>query len=450
MSSEPALIVEGLGKRYDVFETPAARMIHLLRGGTCGHEQGFWALRDISFSAQRGETVGIIGRNGSGKSTLLQLIAGTLTPTAGTSRRTGSIAALLELGAGFDPEFSGRENLLINAAILGFSQQETEERASSIIEFAELEPFIDRPIKTYSSGMVMRLAFSIAISADPEILIVDEALAVGDERFQRKCFARIESLKSKGTTILFVSHSAGTILELCDRAILLDDGELIHEGSPKATIGLYQKLLYAPADERPGIRQQIKAGCETPTVPSQADSAAVKKDSSLSEEWYDPSLLSTSMLAYEQNGAVIEHARITTRTGRPVNILATGQDYLFEYRITFHRRAERVRYGMMIRSLGGTELGGIASENAQQNNSLDVQPGTVLEVTIAFTCNLNSGTYYLNAGVTGQTGEESVYLHRVLDIALFKVAPRAANRETAPLFLGGSTRHRLLEVEQGG
>ncbi len=265
MSSDVAIKVAKLSKCYHIYDQPRDRLKQFIlprlqrMSGLQAKEyfRNFWALRDVSFEVKKGETVGIVGRNGSGKSTLLQLICGTLNPTSGSIHTSGRIAALLELGSGFNPEFTGRENVYMNAAILGLSKEEVDSRFDSIAAFAEIGDFIEQPVKTYSSGMIVRLAFAVAINSDPEILIVDEALSVGDELFQRKCFSRMEAIRALGATILFVSHSGGTIVELCDRAILLDNGEKLAVGVPKQIVGRYQKLLYVPVEKRQSVREQI-------------------------------------------------------------------------------------------------------------------------------------------------------------------------------------------------
>ncbi|HBS80100.1 MAG TPA: ABC transporter ATP-binding protein, partial [Pseudomonas sp.] len=262
MSSELAISVHDLSKCFHIYDKPRDRLFQMLARDRKQYFREFWALNAVSFDIRKGETVGIVGRNGSGKSTLLQLVCGTLNPTHGTITTNGRIAALLELGSGFNPEFSGRENVYMNAAVLGLSREETDARFSEIEAFAEIGEFIDQAVKTYSSGMMVRLAFAVAINVEPQILIVDEALSVGDELFQRKCFARIEAIKESGATILFVSHSGSAVVELCDRAILLDSGEKLIEGAPKSIIGKYQKLLYAPREKVASIRQEIISGGE--------------------------------------------------------------------------------------------------------------------------------------------------------------------------------------------
>jgi len=224
--------VDNLGKCYRIYDTPKDRLKQALWRGRRQYYREFWALRNVSFEVRRGETLGIIGRNGSGKSTLLQMICGTLTPTEGALQTHGRVAALLELGSGFNPEFTGRENVAINARLLGLSEKEVEEKFEQIVEFSEIGQFIDQPVKTYSSGMFVRLAFAIASHSDPDILIVDEALSVGDFAFQNKCVTRIKQLRDKGMTLIFVSHDLSTLQLICDRAIWIHEGRLKASGDP--------------------------------------------------------------------------------------------------------------------------------------------------------------------------------------------------------------------------
>ncbi|HBE34999.1 MAG TPA: ABC transporter ATP-binding protein, partial [Cyanobacteria bacterium UBA11368] len=224
--TEIAIAINNVSKCFKRYANPADRLKELLLPGTVKAKE-FWALRDVSVKIPKGKTIGIVGRNGSGKSTLLQIIAGILTPTRGEVQAQGRIAALLELGSGFNPEFTGRQNVFFNGQLLGLSYQEIEARYDAIAAFADIGDFIDQPVKTYSSGMFVRLAFAVATSVEPDILVVDEALSVGDEAFQRKCFARIQAIKDRGGTILFVSHSPTSVVSLCDSAILMDRGELL-------------------------------------------------------------------------------------------------------------------------------------------------------------------------------------------------------------------------------
>ena len=430
MCSDVAIKVDSLSKCFHIYDKPRDRLLQMLSRGPKQYFREFWALRNVSFTVKKGETVGIVGRNGSGKSTLLQIVCGTLTPSSGQVKTAGRIAALLELGSGFNPEFSGRENVYMNAAVLGLSKEETDARFAEIEAFAEIGDFIDQPVKTYSSGMMVRLAFAVAINVDPQILIVDEALSVGDELFQRKCFARIEAIKAGGATILFVSHSGSAVVELCDRAILLDSGDILTEGAPKAVIGKYQKLLYAPASRLQTIRASIsgKGQVESNSVACDSstgalDPVAASQEAHESDEFFDPNLLSQSMVSYESHGVLIASPQILNLAGEPVNCLKRGRTYRYTYQTQFSVAATGVRFGMMIKTLAGVELGGATNAESLQDAITYVAQGSVVRVEFSFQCDLNPGTYFLNAGVLGSVGESETYLHRLLDACLFRVLP---------------------------
>jgi lipopolysaccharide transport system ATP-binding protein len=240
---QSAIDVAGLGKRYEIYDRPHQRLFQTILRGRHTFYREFWALSDVTLGVQRGETVGLVGRNGSGKSTLLQLVAGTLTPTTGIVRTHGRIAALLELGSGFNPEFTGRENAYLNGAILGISRREMNEAIPAIEAFADIGDFIDQPVKTYSSGMLVRLAFAVAVHVTPDILLIDEALSVGDTAFQSKCLARIRDMQQGGVAILLVSHAPNTIIEFCDRAAYLDRGRLVAVGDSRDIVERYTNDL---------------------------------------------------------------------------------------------------------------------------------------------------------------------------------------------------------------
>lgn len=425
IAEDIAIRVSNLSKCFQIYEKPSDRLLQMLSRGYKKYYREFWALKGISFEVKKGETIGIVGRNGSGKSTLLQLICGTLNSSSGNIQVNGRIAALLELGSGFNPEFTGRENVYMNAAILGLKKDEIDARYSEIESFAEIGQFIDQPVKTYSSGMAVRLAFAVAINSDPEVLVVDEALSVGDELFQRKCFSRIESIKKNGATILFVSHSGATVVGLCDRAILIDQGELLSSGAPKDIIGKYQKLLYAPTHKQENIRGDIRGDFSQAT---HEDSSTVEAEKP--EEYFDPGLIPKSTLEYESQGALISGARILTLAGEQVNCLRRGTEYRYVYKVDFLKSATLVRFGMLIKSGLGVELGGSASApNAEQCISY-VSSGVQFDVEFKFKCALNSGTYFLNAGVQGATDADQIFLHRVLDVCMFRVLPEADHLAT--------------------
>jgi lipopolysaccharide transport system ATP-binding protein len=385
----------------------------------------FQALRDIDLSIARGETVGIVGRNGSGKSTLLQLICGTLTPSTGEVSVQGRIAALLELGAGFNPEFTGRENVYLNGSILGVGRKEMDRKFSAIAAFADIGEFIDQSVKTYSSGMYVRLAFAVAIHVEPDILVIDEALAVGDEGFQRKCFARIDAIRDAGATVLFVSHAAGTVVDLCDRAILLDRGELIAEGTPKHVIGQYQKMLHAPPERTSAVREQIKdmhrgPADQSPAVTQAAHGQGQAAPPPILEAYWQEGLNAPAAIAYVDRGAEIQDPHLQTLDGRRVNVLVPGDEYTYCYRILLQRTCTGVRCGMMIRTVTGIDLGGCASSRAEDALEV-VEAGSVLDVRIRFRCLLTAGTYFLNSGVMARLAEGEELVNRWVDVAMFRV-----------------------------
>src|SRR5678810_221593 len=240
-----AVSVESVSKQYRIYDRPADRLKETLTRGRWKAHREFWALKDISFKVEAGTTTGIVGPNGSGKSTLLQIITGTLEPTHGSVSIEGRVAALLELGAGFNPEFTGIENIFMNTALMGLSRSETENLLPEIASFAEIGDFIYQPLKTYSSGMYIRLAFAAAIAVAPQILIIDEALSVGDAVFQHRCMRRLKEMQESGVTIFFVSHDLGAIRALCSEAILLHAGHMVAQGKPTAVLSQYQKLIMA-------------------------------------------------------------------------------------------------------------------------------------------------------------------------------------------------------------
>lgn len=440
-SGDIAIRVSKLGKCFQIYNTPHDRLrqfvaprLQRLAGQTPRqYFREFWALNDVSFEIRKGETVGIIGRNGSGKSTLLQIICGTLSPTVGMVETNGRIAALLELGSGFNPEFTGRENVYMNAAVLGLRREEVDARFNDIAAFADIGQFIEQPVKTYSSGMMVRLAFAVAINVDPEILIVDEALSVGDELFQRKCFSRIETIRDRGATILFVSHSGSAIVELCDRAILMDAGEKLTIGAPKQIVGRYQKLLYAPADKQEEIRSHIRQANMLDTASINAvETTAHEQPAPLAhtqepQASYDPQLKPSSTIEYESHGAYIESPAILTLAGEQVNNLVRGGTYRYVYNVRFIKRADKVRFGMLVKTTSGVELGGGATASSPRDSLSCVEAGSTYQVEFRFRCVLNPGVYFLNAGLVGEINGSETYLHRLIDIAMFRVLPDAGN-----------------------
>ncbi len=429
--SEIAISLKNVSKSFKRYAHPVERLKELLLPGKSRADE-FRALQDINLEVPKGQTLGIVGRNGSGKSTLLQIIVGTLAPTTGEVQVNGRVSALLELGSGFNPEFTGRQNVFFNGRLLGLSQTEIEDKFDEIVRFADIGDFIEQPVKTYSSGMFVRLAFAVAISVNPDILVVDEALAVGDEAFQRKCFSRIHSIQEQGGTILFVSHAASSVVELCDRAVLLDGGELLLSGSTKLVVSKYQQLIYAPSNKLEDLRQELRdlnsqqiriIGEKTSkTHEEDAEQNHSKRSHQNVKAYYDPGLRPKSTISYISKGARIEEPCILTKEGKIVNVLAKGKDYIYTYRVKFHESAYKVRFGMLIKTVSGLELGGAASHTIE--NAIGyIQAGSVVKVEFKFSCFLLPGVYFLNAGVLGMVGHTETYLDRLIDAAMFRVLP---------------------------
>jgi lipopolysaccharide transport system ATP-binding protein len=418
----PAIHARGLAKTYRVYARPADRLREMLRLGRGPYHREFHAVRGVDFDVYRGETFGVVGRNGSGKSTLLKLVCGLLDKSAGELDVRGHLAPILTLGAGFDPAFTGRENAVLNAAVLGLPDAEIRERIEAIEDFADIGPFFDQPVQAYSSGMYARLAFAVAIHADPDILVVDEVLAVGDEAFTRKCAARIEAIKARGATILFVSHSATLVLELCDRVMLLEHGEVLRTGDPKTVLGCYQMLLHAPVAEQPRIDAEIRSG-RVGAAALQArgsDGSSAGSSSPSAYGYFAAELAPESTLHYESDGARIAGATILAPDGQPVNVLIPGQVYTYGYEVHFSKAARRVRFGMMLKLVTGFELAG-QSSHASGEGLPEVAAGTRLRVRFRFVPALAPGAYFVNAGVLGERDGSEVFLHRIIDAVMFRV-----------------------------
>jgi lipopolysaccharide transport system ATP-binding protein len=453
---ELVLEVEGVSKVYQLWRRPidrlkysvfrrgaalaelfssASRVARELAGARDALKTEFYALRNVSLQVHKGEVLGIVGRNGSGKSTLLQVIAGTLRPTSGSVKVYGKVAALLELGSGFNPEYTGRENIFMNAAILGLSPRDVERRMEEILSFADIGTFVDQPLKTYSSGMVVRLAFAVQVAMEPEVLIVDEALAVGDEAFQRKCFARLEELKEKGTTILLVTHDTAKVVSLCSRAILLDHGEKLVEGSPKNVVAIYHKLLYGRETAWEKLREEFhRLEARTASSPSSSEAQAParadwthSRSFAADDGFFDPNLVSQSVVEYPAQEVRIEDPHLETLEGKRVNHLRRGREYVYTYQVCFRREAWRVRFGSLLKTVEGVALGGMVSHSEEEPLPY-VGAGEVLEVRFRFRCHLVPGVYFLNAGVVARGEAEEEFLHRLIDVVVFRVLPEPALR----------------------
>jgi lipopolysaccharide transport system ATP-binding protein len=424
MSSDSAIRICQLSKCYAVFDKPIDRLKQFALRGRMRYYKEHWAVRGVSLEVAHGETVGIVGRNGSGKSTLLQMICGTLEPTSGEIEVNGRVAPLLQLGAGFNPEMTGRENVFINAAILGLSSGEIAERFDSMAAFAEIGDMLERPVKHYSSGMYARLAFAVAINVDPDILVVDEALAVGDEMFQARCFARIREMRDRGTTILFVSHSRGTILELCTRAVLIDAGELLLDGAPKPVTSVYQRLAFAAPADALRMRQELLRTGQVAAADSEEGQQVLpeRKGNAEPRGSLDPSLRTLDSVEWPSYGARISLPVLHDAHGHEVNVLLHNETYRLDYLVEFDQPAFNVGFGMLIKTLQGHELAGLGTHHPAEAIE-HVNPGERYQVSFAFTNLFAPGVYTINVGCFGSSDDQDRYLHRRIDALAFRVDP---------------------------
>jgi lipopolysaccharide transport system ATP-binding protein len=382
-SMTTVLRVECVSKQYRTYTRPADRLKESLTRGRLRRHKEFWALRDVSFELEKGMTVGVVGPNGCGKSTLLQIISGTLEPTHGAVWHDGRIAALLELGAGFDPEFTGVENIYMNASLLGLSRRATDALFPHIERFAEIGQFIYQPVKTYSSGMYVRLAFAIASSVEPEILVVDEALAVGDAVFQHRCLRRIKELQEAGTTVLFVSHDLAAVRALCSRAILLNAGRVVSDGRPLDVLNHYQKIIM----ERERAFEQ--------------DSENASGPGSISEESLPP--LSYTY-RHGDGSAEILAAELTDAARRRVDTVETGEPLTLRVLVRINNDLDDPVIGFLIRNRHGISAYGTNTKE-QQIEFGPTRRGELLEAVFSFNCWLGIDDYSITCAVHSRNGE---------------------------------------------
>jgi teichoic acid transport system ATP-binding protein len=411
--------LKDISKQYRLYKNRRDRIQELLSFGFIKRHQKFMALNNISFEALSGETIGVIGQNGSGKSTLLKLICGISPPTNGEIIIRGKIASLLELGVGFSPDLTGRENIYLHGALMGYSKNEMEEKAPLIEDFAGIGDYISQPVKHYSSGMFVRLAFSCAVNVDPDILIVDEALAVGDVKFQRKCFAKFKEFQEKMKTILFVSHDMNTVAQLSDRVILLSGGRIIEQGDPKYVTNLYLKeVLDGSASEKKEMRMTNSQKCELLPV----DEGKLTEDQCLKKAVTDklclPSITHARGFQYGNKRAEIIDCGILDSQGKRVTVLDTGGKYTF-YSITlFYEELKEIIFGCRIVNVKGVELFGANTLDHRIDIS-SVKRGEVIEVQFHVTMWLARGDFFLTFGVWGPNF--SILYYRLADVIRFEV-----------------------------
>lgn len=423
MSSDCLIDIEEVVKSFDIFDKPHHRLLSLFSGGA-NHSRAkrFEALKGVTLKVHRGEAVGIIGRNGSGKSTLLQIVCGTLQPTRGRVEVRGRLAALLELGAGFNPEFSGRENVYLNGSLLGMSHAEIDSAFESILDFAEIGEHIEQPVKTYSSGMYVRLAFAVAVHCNPEVLIVDEALAVGDVYFQRKCYRRIEELRARGCTLLLVTHSMDSLLQICDRGVLLEEGRVLFDGDCKEAVGAYMRCLFGSVLHQETSVNPVQASQETDVL---ADSFRDPRDFLLQGGHSD--LYST------RPGYNRDETRLGSRSivlGDFVIESDSGWGPALQARSSFRIYArygaresvDRLVFGLQIRTVDG--LVAYSTNTFVSLHFLtSITAGETRIVRFDLRCALLPGQYFLTLGVSRfeEGGEEVVAIDRRMDSVILTV-----------------------------
>ena len=395
MENKKVIQVKNLTKMYKLYDKPSDRLKEALGLTRKKLYKEHYALRDVNFDIQEGECVGIIGTNGSGKSTILKIITGVLTPTQGEVKVDGRISALLELGAGFNMEYSGLENVYLNGTMIGFSKEEIDARLDDILEFADIGDFIHQPVKTYSSGMFVRLAFAVAINIDPEILVVDEALSVGDVFFQAKCYHKFEEFKKQGKTILFVSHDLSSVSKYCDRVILLNKGVKLDEGSPKQMVDLYKQLLVG----------------QDPVKQQESDK---EKKTAVQSEGTGNFQANPNMLEYGNRMAEIIHFEVLDDRGMLSNTIEKGTEFKIRMKVHFNEDIQEPIMAYTFKNIKGTEITGT---NTMFEKALVARSGAGDECTVTFTQNmdLQGGEYLLSFGCTGYKDGDFTVFHRLYD-----------------------------------
>jgi lipopolysaccharide transport system ATP-binding protein len=425
-----ALRLENVSKQYRIYNRPRDRLTESLTLGRLRRHQEFWALRDIGFEVEAGTTVGIIGQNGCGKSTLLQIISGTLTPTHGQIWSQGRIAALLELGAGFNPEFTGVENVFMNASLMGFSRRETTRLFPNIERFAEIGQFIHQPVKTYSSGMYVRLAFAIAASVEPDILVIDEALAVGDAVFQHRCLRRIKELHDRGGTVLFVSHDTAAVRALCDRAILLNAGRMIADGKPADVLNDYQRIVM---ERQEAYDVETAAGAEGPP------------------DGNEPQTPVHYTYRHGDGSATIINTALCDSGERRVQIVETGTPLTARITVRFEREVDAPVIGFLIRNRLGIHAYGTNTKE-QQVQLGTIRSGEVVTVQFAFRCWLGIDDYSISFAVHSLEGQAYDWLDGALFFRVVSatVTEGVANLNATATLLTGQVTENRMETESVG
>lgn len=395
------LSVNNLGKAFSTYRSEWQRFANWF-GFSIKPSDEHWVLKNVNFEIQSGEAVGIIGQNGAGKSTLLKMITGTLQPNEGQVKVDGRIAAILELGMGFNPELTGRQNVFHAAGLMGFNAEPIQLIMPDIETFAEIGKYFDEPLRTYSSGMQVRVAFAVATAFRPSILIVDEALAVGDAAFQRKCFRRIEEYQNDGMSLLLVSHDIESIKKLCTKALFLKNGVQYGYGSAKEICDEYEQHLFGSKGK---INEIIKQG---------------KVEEEEFQALIDPELLCVNDLSYGDGRATIESVRFENNSGYNANIINTESSFSLKYRVSFTSSVRYPVFSFLIKTMEGISLYGVDTVLLGEKTEV-YEEGDSVEVTFRMVNHLAAGTYFINCGVRDENGESSIFVHRRVDVAMFKV-----------------------------
>ena len=401
-----AIKITNLTKIYKLYARNRDRLKDSLGLSKKATYKEHYALKNVDMEVKTGESVGIIGVNGSGKSTILKIITGVLNPTSGDVQINGRISALLELGAGFNMEYTGLENVYLNGTMMGFTEKEIDERLQDILDFADIGDFVHQPVKTYSSGMFVRLAFAVAINIDPEILIVDEALSVGDVFFQAKCYHKFEEFKKMGKTILFVSHDLTSIAKYCDRVILLNKGVKLAEGNPKDMVNMYKKLLVHQLDEE--------------TLEDVSGKSAIGDKSEDESAWKNNFEVNPTVTDYGEKQAEIVDFAIIDQYGAYSSIIEKGSVYKVKAKIHFHETVKNPIFTITIKNKQGTDITG-TNTMFERIETGTVNAGENRIVTYEQQMNLQGGDYLLSLGCTGYVGDNFVVYHRLYDLVSFNV-----------------------------
>ena len=404
--SGTAIKITNLTKVYKLYARNRDRLKDSLGLSKKANYKEHYALKNVDMEVKTGESVGIIGVNGSGKSTILKIITGVLNATSGDVQINGRISALLELGAGFNMEYTGLENVYLNGTMMGFTRKEIDERLQAILDFADIGDFVHQPVKTYSSGMFVRLAFAVAINIDPEILIVDEALSVGDVFFQAKCYHKFEEFKKMGKTILFVSHDLTSIAKYCDRVILLNKGVKLAEGNPKDMVNMYKKLLVHQLDEE--------------TLEDVSGKSAIGEKSEDGKAWKNNFEINPTITDYGEKQAEIVDFAIVDQYGAYSSIIEKGSVYQVKAKIHFHETVKNPIFTITIKNKQGTDITG-TNTMFERIETGTVSAGEERIVTYEQKMNLQGGDYLLSLGCTGYVGDNFVVYHRLYDLVSFNV-----------------------------